>query len=107
MQGFGTLPDGVTPNDFLTGIDYGGYQQSGLGNNGNDYWTEFVGDGTSNGWNWGDGISVDNLTNGTDAGFVWTAANPGNPNFDIVPEPAIGAFMAMSLLLIRRRSRRI
>jgi hypothetical protein len=105
VQQFGTLPDGVTPNDFLTGIDYGGYVKSGLGSNNNDYFGEYVGNGTA-AWNFGNGISVDTLTNGSYAGFAWAQANPGAPNFDIIPEPTTGTLAALSLLVLCRRRRK-
>jgi hypothetical protein len=89
--------------DFVTAIDYGGYDEAGAGS---DYWHYFT---STDGVSWslsGSGASARMLTNGSYDGWKYAAnsASPVTP-FATVPEPAGAVIAAVAGLLGLRRRR--
>ncbi len=88
--------------DLVTGLDYGGYSQTGDGSLGNNYWSYYLGDGST--WSAsGQGAGTRLLTDGSYDGWVWNPAKTTAPSFATVPEPTTGTLAMMSLLLLARR----
>lgn len=91
--------------DTVNSIDYGGYVQTGFGNN---FWGYYVSTDGQN-WNFSDvGASSRMLTNGDWDGWVWSAQDTP-PDLPIAaPEPGSLSLAALSgLLLLRRRRTRM
>lgn len=91
--------------DTVQSIDYGGYVQTGFGNN---FWGYYLSTDGQN-WNFSDvGASSRMLTNGDWDGWVWSAQSTP-PDLPIAaPEPTSLSLVAISgLLLLRRRRARI
>lgn len=97
--------------DFVNGIDYGGYADTGDGSTPPafaDYWAYYTGDGTS----WTSslvGAGDRLLSNGSYDGWVWNPAQSTAPDFAVAPEPASALALAAAAvigLLPRRRRRR-
>lgn len=91
---------------FVSEEDYGGYDFSGSGALGNDFWSYWVGDGSS--WDFAStGASDRLLTNGSYDGWVWFANQSTAPDMPTaVPEPAsLLGICGVTMLLQRRRRR--
>ena len=98
-------PDG-SPDYFLNIASYPGGHIGDGGtydyiNAPNNYWAEWINDNDGTGWFYGNGASVDTLTNNEQIGWVFgSTATP-------VPEPAGAALLAVGgLLLLSRKFRR-
>lgn len=91
--------------DTVQSIDYGGYLQTGFGNN---FWGYYLSTDGQN-WNFSDvGASSRMLTNGDWDGWVWSAQSTP-PDLPIAaPEPGSLSLAALSgILLLRRRRTRM
>lgn len=89
--------------DLVSEMDYGGYDYSGIGNSGTDFWSYYVGDGTS--WSFASTGAADRLlTNGSYDGWVWYDNQQTSPDVPLaVPEPAtLSALLLIPLGLLRR-----
>jgi hypothetical protein len=90
--------------DMVTGLDYGGYVQTGNGAGGTAYWNYFTGDGTT--WTRsGMGFGTRDLSNGSYDGWMWNTTTSSGPDFvTAAPEPASLVLLGLgSICLLRRR----
>ena len=92
--------------ELVSEIDYGGFDFAGTGTGGNDFWSYYVGDGST--WNVsGQGASQRLLSDGSSDGWVWAANQSTAPDVPIaVPEPASACGLAVLAVAMMTRRRR-
>jgi len=88
--------------DLVSGMEYDGWYESGIGNNGSDWWKYWR---SADGSSWtasGSGAGARILSDGVWDGWTWVRGQTSAPDVP-VPEPSGLLMLAGSLLLVRRR----
>ena|SRR5881394_2202890 len=88
--------------DLVSGMEYDGWYQSGIGNNGNDWWKYWLSNDGSTWTSSGSGASARVLTDGKWDGWTWVRGQTTAPDVPL-PEPSTITLLAISLCLNRRR----
>ena len=88
--------------DLVSGMEYDGWYESGVGNNGSDWWKYWrSGDGSA--WSVsGSGAGARVLSDGAWDGWTWVRGQSTAPDVP-VPEPSVVFLLVGSVLLLRRR----
>jgi hypothetical protein len=88
--------------DLVSGMEYDGWYEAGVGNNGSDWWKYWrSGDGSS--WTAsGSGAGTRLLSAGAWDGWTWVRGQSSAPDVP-VPEPSILLLLTASVFLVRRR----
>ena len=88
--------------DLVSGMEYDGWYQAGIGNNGNDWW-KYWRSVDGNIWTVsGSGAGTRLLSDGAWDGWTWVRGQATTPDVP-VPEPACFFALAVPILLLRRR----
>ena len=88
--------------DLVSGMEYDGWYEAGIGNNGNDWWKYWR---SPDGSAWtvsGSGAGTRSLSDGAWDGWTWVRGQTTAPDVP-VPEPSCLFVLSASVLLVRRR----
>src|SRR5215212_1795277 len=89
--------------DLVSGLEYDGWHETGIGNNGSDWWKYWR---SLDGQTWtasGSGAGTRLLSNGSWDGWTWVRSQSTAPDVPL-PEPgALFLVLSSSLLLLRRK----
>src|SRR3954471_3341442 len=88
--------------DQVSGMEYDGWYESGIGNNGTDWWKYWR---SPDGSSWtvsGSGAGTRILSDGAWDGWTWVRGQTSAPDVP-VPEPSTLVLLAGAFLLVRRR----